>query len=453
MSDRLDIDLDRRQLIGLGGLGLMGGLAWDVFRDVSDVSVTAPAERPDASDEDLAAYVQSCTEFGLNLLSELADADAHGNVLLSPLGLSAALAMTWAGARGETQRRMRETLHFPYGQDRLHPAVGALQYDLAQHERIQHREVPEIWNDNNFELGLTNALWGQQDYPFASSFRETLSSNYGTELQSIDFDVEAEVARQRINRWAKLASNGHVSELVPPGAIDQYTVYVLTTAVYLRADWQQPFDPDDTEPGQFTRPDGSTVEVPMMQQEGEFPLLWVRDDDAEQDVGYRAVELPYVGGDVSMVLAVPSRDHSLADLEAVVDAAWLEARFTDLDEQEAHETMVTMPRFTFGNDLELTDQLEALGMTTAFDPGRADFSGVTDPPSAADSLHLAWVFHNTHVAVDEKGTVAVAVTGVGSEETSAPPSITLDRPFLCCIRDRNTDAVLFLGRVVDPSDT
>ena len=451
MSDRLDIELDRRRLIGLAGLGAMGGLTWDVFRDVGAVAVTAPAERPDASDEELAAYVQGCTEFGLDLLSELKDADAHGNVLLSPLGLSAALAMTWAGARGETQRRMRETLHFPHGQDRLHKAVGALQYDLAQHERIQHREVPEIWNDNRFELGLTNALWGQQDYPFAPSFLETLGTNYGTELRSVDFDTEREAARQRINRWAKQASNGHVSELVPPGTLNQYTVFVLTTAVTLRADWQQPFDPDETEPREFTRPDDSTVEVPMMHQEGEFPLLRVRDDDADQGVGYRAVELPYVGGDVSMVLVVPSREHSLADLEAVVDAAWLAARFADLDEQEAHEAMVTMPRFTFGNDLELADQLEALGMTTAFDGGQADFSGMTDPPQAADGLHLAWVFHDTHVAVDEEGTVAVAVTGIGGELVSAPPSITLDRPFLFCIRDRTTDAVLFLGRVVDPS--
>lgn len=151
-----------------------------------------------------------------------------------------------------------------------------------------------------------------------------------------------------------------------------------------------------------------------------------------------------------MVLAVPWHDQSLADLEDAVDVAWFDERFADLDEEGPGEAEVTMPRFTFGNDLELTDPLEALGMTTAFDAKRADFSGMVNPPSAADGLRLDWVFHDTRVSVDEEGTVAVAVTGIGGEAVSAPPSIRLDRPFLFCIRDRATDAVLFLGRVVDP---
>lgn len=453
MGNRPDIDLDRRRLLGLAGLGVAGGLTWDVVRAAGNVDITGPETRPGATDDEVAAYVRGCTDFGLDLLAELVDADTDGNLLVSPLGLSGVLAMTWAGARGETQRRMRETLHFPHGQDRLHPAVGALQYDLDQRGGdVQHRQVPQVWNVNRFELRLGNALWGQADYPFRASFLDTLARNYGSDLRPVDFDADAAAARRRVNRWGKRASGGHVEELVPPDAIDRYTVFVLTNAVYLRADWQQPFDPEDTDPEEFTRPDGSTVEVPTMYQEGQFPLVWQHEDEAAGGVGYRAVELPYVGGNVSMVLLVPARDRSLAALEGVVDASWLESLFSELDERGPGEAVVRLPRFTFGNDLELNDRLKSLGMTTAFDVQRADFSGMTDPPSAADGLRLDWVFHDTHVAVDEEGTVAVAVSASLGEQVSAPPSITLDRPFLFCIRDRATDAVLFLGRVVDPSD-
>ena len=453
MSNRPPPDVDRRKLLGLLGLGVLGGGTWDVVRGAANVSVTGPKDRPDASDEDVAAYVRGCTQFGVDLLAELVDETPERNLMVSPLGLSGTLAMTWAGARNETQNRMRDTLHFPHELERLHPAVGALQYDLAKRGAgLQHRKFPEVWNINRFELGLANALWGQANYPFRTSFRETLAHNYGSDLNSVDFAADPAEARRQINRWAEQASDGHVEELVPPDAIDKYTVFVLTNAVALRADWQQPFDPDDTDPGEFTRPDGSTVTVPMMRQEGEFPLLSVHEDEAEGGVGYQVVELPYVSSDVSMVLAIPWFDQSLADLERVVDAAWLESRFAALDEQRAGEVMVMMPRFTFGNDFELADQLKALGMTTAFDAERADFGGMTDPPSAAAGLHLDWVFHDTHVAVDEEGTVAVAVTGIGGQAVSAPPSVVLDRPFLFCIRDPETDAVLFLGRVVDPSE-
>lgn len=184
---------------------------------------------------------------------------------------------------------------------------------------------------------------------------------------------------------------------------------------------------------------------------GRVPSAETQDEEAEGGVGYRAVELPYVGGNVSMVLVVPSRDRSLADLVGVVDAAWLGSRFAEFDRRGPDRAQVEMPRFTFGNDFVLDDRLKALGMTTAFDPDRTNFRGMTDPPSAARGLHLDRVFHDTQVAVDEEGTVAVAVSASIGEQISSPPSITLDRPFLFCIRDSETIAVLFLGRFLDPN--
>lgn len=474
-------DLHRRHLLGLGGLGLAGlGLAgsaaWNVGRAAADVEVVGPDTRPETTDEAIDAYVRGCTDFGLDLLAALAAVDGPDrNLMLSPLGLSSALAMAWAGTRGETERRMAETLRFPHGQSRLHPAVGALQYDLdGRGPEDGDSGILGFGNDDQFELGLVNAFWGQAGFPFRESYLDTLSRNYGSDLREVDFDAGTADATRRINTWAQEASGGRVEELVPPDAIDHRTVAVLATVVALHADWQQPFEPSDTRQKAFTRPDGSTVEVPMMHGKGQFPSLGVWTDepqssdagnseaengevdssDRESGVGYRMVELPYVGGEVSMVLVVPSRDRSLADLEAAVDAAWLAARFADLDDQREGGPVavrVRLPRFTFGTDLELTDQLEALGMTTAFDAARADFTGMTDSPTVAEQLRLDWVFHDTHVAVDEAGTGAVAASAAGVERVSLPPVITFDRPFLFCIRDRPTDAVLFLGRVVDPS--
>lgn len=452
MRERLDpdIDLTRRRAVGLAGLGLASALGVDTFRGAGGADVSGPGGRPDASGEAIAAYVRGCTAFGLDLLSELPDEEP--NVMVSPLGLSSALAMTWAGARGKTERRMAETCHFPLGQDDLHPAVGAIQHDLdGRGGGVQHRQFPQVWNVNRFSLGLANAFWGQTGYPFADPFRETLAENYGADLREVDFESSPDAARRRINDWGKRASDGRVDELLEPGTVTEFTKFALTNAVALVADWQQPFDLDDTEQGEFTRPDGSTVDVPLMYQEGQFALLWEHRDKSDIGMGYRVAELPYVGGDVSMVLVVPRRDHSLADLEGAIDGAWLQRRFADLDERGPGEVSVTMPKFTFANEFELADVLDRLGMTTAFDAETADFGRMTDPPGAADGLHLSHVVQDTYVSVDEEGTVAVAVSASLGEQVSGHPSITLDRPFLFCIRDRPTDAVLFLGRVTDPS--
>lgn len=449
MDTTVGESLSRRRLLGLAGLGVAGGTAWDVFRDGDDVSVTEPPTRPDATESDIATYVRGCTDFGVDLLRQLADTDRWTNLAFSPVSLSSSLAMAWAGAAGETKRAMRRALRFPDGPNRVHRAIGALSYDIARRERnIQHRNFPELWQTNRFDLGLTNAVWAQAGYPFDDSVLDLLSRYYGSTIRSVDFDSDPDGARTRINRWARQASSGLVENAFPPDAITKLTRLFVTNVVLLRADWKHPFDPEETESGEFTRPDGSTVSVPMMTQVGSFPFLWRSEANAEIDTGFRMVELPYIGGDLSMVLVVPTYDTSLRSLVRAIDATWLHARFDELDSTDVR---VTMPRVTFGNELELADQLAALGMESAFHPRDADFSGMTDPPSAGEDLYIASVVHDTHLTIDEEGTTAVAVTGLGMETQSIPPSIELDRPYLFCIRDRPTDTVLFMGQVTDPT--
>lgn len=437
--------LQRRTLLGLTGAGLAGGLTWNVTRASVASNVSGPERRPDASDDEIAAYTRENAAFGLELLAELSGEGDPSNLLLSPFSVSGALAMTWAGARGDTETEMRETLRFPHDQADLHPTVGALQYDLNERaESVPRFEVPQVWRSHTFELAVANALWGQADYTFRESFLETLEENYGSGLREVDFRTDAEGGRDRINGWAASATNGRVDDLIPEGALDRRSRLVLTNAVYLLADWKQPFDPDETEPGRFTALDGETSQVPMMhQEEEEFRYV------ASREPRYQVVELPYVGGDVSMVLVLPPPDGEFESFVASMDGAWLADRFAELDETDPGEVDLTMPRFEFASNFELSSPLESMGMETAFVPSAANFEGMARPEHNGDLLFVADVFHDTFVRVDEEGTEAAAASASHVQMVSAPPSVTLDRPFLFLIRDRESDAVLFLGQVVD----
>lgn len=436
--------LQRRTLLGLTGAGLAGGLTWNVTRASVASNVSGPDSRPDATDEEIAAYTRENAALGLDLLGELTSDSEPSNLLLSPLSVSGALAMTWAGARGYTEVEMRETLRFPHDQDDLHPTVGALQYDLNERaESVPQFEVPQVWRSHTFELAVANALWGQTDYPFRASFLETLEENYGGGLREVDFRHNAEGGRERINDWAASATNGRVDDLIPEDALDRRSRLVLTNAVYLLADWEHPFDPAETEPGRFTAIDGTTSQVPMMhKEEEEFRYV------ASREPRYQVVELPYVGGDVSMVLVLPP-EGGFQDFVASIDGAWLADRFAELDEADPREVRLVMPRFEFASNFELSGPLESMGMETAFDPSAANFLGMARHEDNGDLLFIADVFHDTYVRVDEEGTEAAAASASHVKLVSAPPSVTLDRPFLFLIRDRESDAVLFLGQVVD----
>lgn len=449
----LELDLDRRDVLALAGTGLGGGVVWNATQGSVSGQVTGPSNRPDASDDDIAAYTRSNAGFGLDLLATLADEDPEANRMVSPLSVSGALAMTWDGARGETADRMRETLHFSQGRPDLHATVGALQYDLNQRaEDVPSFEVPQFWRTNRFELSVANALWTQTGYPFRESFLDTGERYYGGGVRSVDFKGAPDASRRRINDWGASATNGRIDEIIPRDFERTRRVrIVLTNAVYLLADWEKPFDPEETDDGEFTAIDGSTHRVPMMEQTEEFRHL------ADYGAGYQVVELPYVGEDLSMVILLykdrraedePTYE-SFEEFERSIDADWLLARFDELDATDTGEIELTMPRFEFETELRLSDPLEELGMTTAFQDSTANFEGMVQSDADVPPLFLFEVFHDTYVDVDEEGTEAAAVSAPVGGMVSGPLRVTVDRPFLFCIRDRETNAVLFLGRVVD----
>lgn len=380
--------------------------------------------------EDLAALVAGNQAFALDLYRHLG-AESDGDLFFSPYSISAALAMTYAGARGTTETQMANALHFTLAQDRLHPAFNQL--DLVLSSR---GEGAEGQDDEGFRLNIANAIWGQQGYDFEQAYLETLATHYGAGLRLVDFVEDAEAARRTINGWVSEQTEGRIEELIPQGALDALTRLVLTNAIYFNAAWASPFEEAATADGDFYLLDGSTVEVPLMFQSERFGY-------AEGD-GYQVVELPYDGGEMSMVILLPDAG-AFEAFEQGLDQAQLAAIFERLSSEQVN---LTMPRFETTAKFGLVDALSALGMPEAFTEA-ANFSGI----DGTEDLLISDVFHEAFVAVDEAGTEAAAATAVIVGLTSAPAdpkTVTVDRPFIYLIRDIETGTLLFVGRTLDP---
>ncbi|WP_437483644.1 serpin family protein [Sorangium sp. So ce1014] len=385
---------------------------------------------PDVPAEDRAALVSGNSAFSLDLYKQLRQ--KPGNVFYSPYSISTALAMTWAGAKGETEEAMADTMHFDLGQDRLHPAFNWIDQELES--RGQGAQGAD---GEGFRLNVVNALWGQIGYPFEAPFLDTLGLNYGAGMHVVDFLDHPQDAADLINGWVSDRTEGKIEKLVPVEAITPETVLVLTNAIYFNAAWRTPFEPTATEDGQFEKADGTDVTVPLMHANLEIPY-------AEGD-GYKAVAMPYDGDELSMVLLLPEKG-TLDAFEASLDAAKVDGIVGAMSE---HLVDTTMPRFKFEYELSLKDTLKAMGMEIAFTFGAADFTGInsTGQPYIQDVLHKAFV------GVNEAGTEAAAATAVivGDESAPQPASLALVSPFLFLIRDNATGSLLFVGRVADPS--
>lgn len=397
--------------------------------------VTAPIareENPAASDADLAALVAGNTRFALDLYHLLAQAD--GNLFYSPYSISQALAMTYAGAREETAAQMAATLGFTLEGERLHAAVNALDQVLASRaEDLGYQE------GTGFRLEVANALWGQDGYTFLDAFLEALAKDYGAGMHLVDYVTDPEAARQEINAWVLDKTEGRIKDLLAPGTVDNLTRLVLANAIYMKASWLTPFDPANTADGPFTLADGSTVTVPMMHSQERLNVSQASD--------LVAIELPYIGDQLRMTILMPAAG-TLGDFEEGLSAERLEEILAGLDSSEVR---LTMPKFRAESEFELAEVLQALGMTDAFAPGVADFSGM----DGTRDLYISAVVHKSFVAVDETGTEAAAATAVAMRASAALPSepldVVIDHPFLFLIRDQGTGAVLFVGRIANPS--
>ena len=384
-------------------------------------------ESPRASARDLKALVQGNNTFALNLYGTLNDGE--GNLFFSPFSISQALAMTLAGARGETERQMTNTLHYELPQSALHPSFNALDRELASRGQGLQAEENQF-----FELNIANAIWGQQGYEFLPDFLDVLAENYGAGLRPVDFVGAPEESRVKINAWVSSETQDKIRDLLPSGAVDSNTRLVLTNAIYFNASWQWPFDKRLTQELPFHLAGGSVVEVPMMTETSRYLYGHVEGE------GYQAVDVPYSSGEMSMTILLPD-EGTFGEFEDSLNAQALERIFDDI---EIGHISLTMPLFVLESEFSLEQTLAEMGMPDAFGAG-ADFSGM----AGTRGLWISEVVHKAFVSVDEEGTEAAAATAVVVLE-SEPLLVTVDRPFIFLIRDRDTGTVLFLGRVMNP---
>jgi serpin B len=379
--------------------------------------ITAPV----VSEADAAALAAGNLAFAVDMHAQLRAMNGGKNFIFSQTSISTALAMLYAGARNQTATQMAAALHFTLPPERLHPAFNALDLALT---------APAGDDAAAFRLKVANSTWVQQGFPALPGYLDLLAENYGAGLFTQDFATAAEPARETINAWVADRTEDQIKELFPQGTINGDTVLVLANAIFFHGDWVKPFEKDSRN-GTFHAA-GGDVSVPMMFGDHVGAL--------SSGTGWSAVRLDYVGGTTSMLVVVPDAgtfDAFEAGLTADTLASVLAAPSTICD--------VGLPRFKFQTATALKNPLMALGMTDAF--GAADLSGID---GTADLVVQA-VVHQATIAVDEKGTTASAATGVSVGVTSVPLSLRVDRPFLFFIVHRPTNAVLFQGRVLDPS--
>jgi serpin B len=386
-------------------------------------AVNSPKESSAQETGDESAVVEGNNQFALDLYAKLRGEKAD-NLFFSPYSISTALAMTYAGATGETEKEMAEVLHFLVPQDRLPLGFASMMARL-------HSE-----KEGN-QLRIANRLWGQQSYHFLPEFLRVTREDYGAELALQDFVTKTEEARKTINAWVEKQTEEKIKDLIPPGVLDQMTRLVLTNAIYFKGKWANQFDKKATEEAPFKLTPGEAVSVPMMHRKDSFKYGMT--DDAQ------ILELPYVGDELSMLIVLPKAVDGLADLEKRLTPANLGKWLSELRKKEVN---VYLPRFTMTSQFQMNEVLKSMGMSSAFAPDAANFSGM----DGKRDLFISAVIHKAFVDVNEEGTEAAAATGVvmRAKRAQITPVFRADHPFVFLIRDNKTGAILFMGRVANP---
>ena len=398
---------------------------------------TSP-ETPVAGGSPGTVIAQSNNRFAADLYREIAQekANGSGNIFFSPFSISSALALTYEGSRGTTADEIRSVFFFPANASVMREGFAAITTGLNQ-------------GNAGYTLNPANALWAENTSAFLPGYTSIAHQYYGANATSLDFAGQPDASRQTINDWVAGNTNNKIQDLLPAGSIDPATRLVITNAVYYKGTWEKQFDANLTSDASFTRPDGTTVTVRMMQRTDEdavYPYAETPD--------LQMLSLPYTtasGKGLSMIVLLP-KGNNLSAAEPYLDPANLSAL-----EQAAssRQVKVYLPKFKLESQYSLKDTLSAMGMPTAFS-GAADFSGM----DGAQDLYISDVYHKAYIEVNEEGTEAAAATGVvmrwaavapGSEEPV--PVFRADHPFLFLIQDDDTGAILFAGQVTDPTSS
>lgn len=380
-----------------------------------------------ATEEGVEKLVKGNNKFALDLYENLAS-DSDKNVFFSPWSISAALSMTYEGARGETADQMASILHLP-GNDTVRRSSFARIHNLLNVNR-------------EYKLKEANALWTHKDYEFLESYLNVNKDYYGAKVENLDFVNNKGEAVDTINQWVKEKTEGKIEKLIKESMVNSMTRMVLTNAIYFKGAWQIQFDEEKTTQEEFKVSSDKKVKVQMMQLTGEKAEF-----NFTENKNLKALELPYKGKDLSMILFLPKKDFGLSDLEEEFSVQKLSQIESEMNKEEVD---VYLPRFEFKTKYPLKEKLQRMGMKLPFNPKKADFSGM----DGTNKLFIQFVRHKAYVKVNEEGTEAAAATGVVVGATSAGPMTVFraDHPFLFMIKDRRTGSILFMGRMSNPKE-
>ncbi len=389
-------------------------------------SPTRPPQANDAGStpQGIRDVVKANNQFAFKLYFKLVKTEA-GNVFYSPYSIFSSLAMTYEGARGKTAEEMKTVFNFPESSV-LRPNFAAI------YNRINKAA-------EEYELRTGNALWTQKDYPFLEEYLKAVEKYYGGKASALDFIHEAEKSRETINAFIEEQTNHKIKDLIPPGLLNELTRLVLTNAIFFKGDWKVAFNESLTVEEDFWITPDRSVKVQMMHMR---PNETVRFNYA--DIGdLQILELPYKGGNVSMLIILPE---NIEAAESSLTAEKLEEYKAQMKEERLDE--ICLPKFEIETKYFMQETLSNLGMPTAF-TGEADFSGM----AGGRDLFISEVIHQAYVKVDEKGTEAAAATAVVMRLTAVPETkiFRADRPFLFIIQEKETGAILFMGRISNPT--
>lgn len=355
-----------------------------------------------------------------------ASGDESGNKFLSPFSISAALAMTYAGAKNETEKQMRDVLHFNQNQKYFHNEFKILIDSLLK------------INKKGLELKIANSLWIQKDYVFLKEYLDLINANYKSGIKKTDFVKQSEKSRQDINKWVLLQTNNKIKELIKPNILTNLTRLIIVNAIYFKGIWEKTFNKDFTKEKEFFAEGINGVNVPFMNISENFRYV--------ENEYFQLIDIPYKNKSVSMFIMLPTKNEGLPNLEKFLNWKEFDAINSTMIYQKIN---LSLPKFNMTSEFELKDVLSKMGMPLAFNKN-ADFSGIT----GKTDLMIDKVIHKTFININETGTEAAASTAVVLIEKSAPPDKPIEfnanHPFVFVIKDNITNCILFIGRVNNP---
>jgi serpin B len=378
----------------------------------------------------LEKLVKDNTVFAIELYKKLCS--ETGNIAISPYSISASLAMACAGARGDTQKQMTETLRFSVEPKSVQPAFESLRLMLDKLE-----------GKGGVSLNVANSLWTQKGYDISPEYKDLLKKYFGASLISLDYKSQTGEAIKTINDWVDAKTKGRIKDVITPDSINPNTKMVLTNGIYFKGDWEEKFDYDLTEDSNFFISSDDSIEIQMMKHTGVFKYAKIE--------SLQILEIPYADNELSMIAILPKDTEGIGALERNLSSENLNIWKSKMG---STKVLAHIPRFKILSSFDLSDALVSMGMIDAFNSRDANFNGIA--PRNDDPLFLSTLIHKAFVEVNEEGTQASAATSViATDEISLNdtqiPVFRADHPFIFLIQENQTGSILFMGRVSEPN--